>query len=175
MICLQVPSVADIQELGAQLAKTAQPGDLALLNGPLGAGKTTMTQGIGSGLGITEKISSPTYVIAQIYDAERLSLVHVDAYRLGSPEELDALDLDTTMDVALTVVEWGEGKVEGLAPARLEVEISRPVGADADLNPGELAADASRTVRITGFGERGEAWEADLAASEVVARLQENK
>ncbi|MDO5026048.1 MAG: tRNA (adenosine(37)-N6)-threonylcarbamoyltransferase complex ATPase subunit type 1 TsaE [Trueperella sp.] len=173
MICVPVPSVADIQELGAQLAKTALPGDLVLLNGPLGAGKTTMTQGIGRGLGITEKVSSPTYVIAQIYDADRLNLVHVDAYRLGSPEELDALDLDATMDVALTVVEWGEGKVEGLSPARLEIQISRPTGAAAELAPDALAADAPRTVCITGYGARGIAWEAELAASEIVMQLQE--
>ena len=90
-----------------------------MLNGPLGAGKTTMTQGIADGLGVTDAVSSPTFVIAQIHPG-RFDLVHVDAYRLTSMEELDALDLDASLDESLTVVEWGSGKVLSL------IHISEP-------------------------------------------------
>ena len=150
---LLVPTVDDIHRVGRALGAHAQPGDLVMLNGPLGAGKTTMTQGIADGLGVTDAVSSPTFVIAQIHPG-RFDLVHVDAYRLTSMEELDALDLDASLDESLTVVEWGSGKVETLTGSRLEIDIVRPTGADAAV--GELGEDEPRTLTFHPYGERAE-------------------
>ena len=99
----------------------------SLLIGDLGAGKTTFTQGLGAGLGVRGPVTSPTFVIARVHPSEvdGPALVHVDAYRLGGLDELDDLDLDTSLDEAVTVVEWGEGLAEGLAESRLEVRIER--------------------------------------------------
>lgn len=164
-ITLQAPQAADIQLIGQTLAELAQPGDLVMLTGPLGAGKTTMTQGIARGLGVTGQVSSPTFVIAQIHHGTQMDLVHVDAYRLTSIEELDALDLDTSLDESLTVVEWGEGKVEVLSDSRLEIVITRPEGSEAGLDPEDLFVDAPRELTITGHGARGEELEATLKAA----------
>jgi tRNA threonylcarbamoyladenosine biosynthesis protein TsaE len=93
-----------------------------VLTGSLGAGKTTFTQGLGAGLGVRGAITSPTFVIARVHPSEigGPALVHVDAYRIGGIDELDDLDLDTSLDQAVTVVEWGEGLAEGLSDSRLE-------------------------------------------------------
>ena len=163
-LVLEAPSVADIQAVGAALGRHAAGGDLGLLNGPLGAGKTTMTQGIANGLGIDAKVSSPTFVIVQNYHGSGLDLVHVDAYRLGSLEEIDALDLDSSLDVSLTVVEWGAGKAEVLSQNRLEVEIDRPLGAQEGQEPEDLYEDAPRVLKFRPFGERARRWLADIAA-----------
>ena len=110
---------------GRALAALLRPGDLVLLAGPLGSGKTTLTQGLGAGLGVRGQVASPTFIIARVHPSlgDGPPLVHVDAYRLGSMEELDALDLDAGLDESVTVVEWGEGLAEVLAEDRLEVEI----------------------------------------------------
>lgn len=121
---LTLPTVADTQALGARLAGTLRAGDLIVLIGPLGAGKTALVQGIGAGLGVRGAVVSPTFVIARVHRG-RLPLVHVDAYRLGSLDEVDDLDLDVDMADAVTVVEWGSGLVEQLADARLEIVIER--------------------------------------------------
>jgi tRNA threonylcarbamoyladenosine biosynthesis protein TsaE len=121
---LTLPTVADTQALGARLAGTLRAGDLIVLIGPLGAGKTALVQGIGAGLGVRGAVVSPTFVIARVHRG-RLPLVHVDAYRLGSLDEVDDLDLDVDMADAVTVVEWGSGLVEQLAEARLEIVIER--------------------------------------------------
>ena len=117
-----------------------------MLSGPLGAGKTTLVQGIGDGLGVRGPITSPTFVIARVHPSLRggPALVHADAYRLGGVAEIDDLDLDASTDSSVTVVEWGEGLAEGLAEDRLEVAI-------------ELRGDG-RIVRLTGIGPR---WAAD--------------
>ena len=101
-----------------------------VLTGELGAGKTTFTQGLGEGLGVRGGVTSPTFVIARVHPAlgDGPDLVHVDAYRLGGLDELDDLDLDASLDSAVTVVEWGAGLAEGLADSRLEVLIERTVG-----------------------------------------------
>ena len=106
---------------------SAQPGDLIVLTGSLGAGKTTFTQGLGAGLGVRGQVTSPTFVIARVHPSEvgGPALVHVDAYRLGGIDELDDLDLDTSLEQAVTVVEWGEGLAEGLSESRLEINIVR--------------------------------------------------
>jgi len=121
---LTLPTVADTRALGARLAATLRAGDLIVLIGPLGAGKTALVQGIGAGLGVRGAVVSPTFVIARVHRG-RLPLVHVDAYRLGSLDEVDDLDLDVDMADAVTVVEWGSGLVEQLADARLEIVIER--------------------------------------------------
>lgn len=141
---------------GRTLAAVLRAGDLVVLTGPLGAGKTTFTQGLGEGLGVRGQVASPTFIIAREHPplGDGPALVHVDAYRLGSLEELDALDLDTTLEESVTVVEWGEGLAEVLADDRLEVTIERPhgaVGRGADA----LDADAGpRRARVRGVGPR---------------------
>jgi tRNA threonylcarbamoyladenosine biosynthesis protein TsaE len=118
-----LPTAADTRALGAALAGLLRPGDLVVLTGPLGAGKTVLAQGIGTGLQVTGPVTSPTFVIARVHRGGRLPLVHVDAYRLGSVDEVDDLDLDASLTDSVTVVEWGAGLVERLADARLEIRL----------------------------------------------------
>ncbi|WP_433474639.1 tRNA (adenosine(37)-N6)-threonylcarbamoyltransferase complex ATPase subunit type 1 TsaE [Spirillospora sp. CA-142024] len=145
MNAVTVPTAEDMRELGVRLAGLLGAGDLLVLTGHLGAGKTTLTQGIGEGLKVRGPITSPTFVIARVHPslAGGPSLVHVDAYRLGGFAELDDLDLDASVAESVTIVEWGEGLAEGLAEDRLEMIISRGDG------PGE-----EREVRIVGVGRR---------------------
>jgi len=118
------------RRLGSAIAGLARAGDLVVLDGPLGAGKTVLVQGIGAGLGVRGPVTSPTFVIARVHRAGRLPLVHVDSYRLRDIAEIDDLDLDASVQESLTVVEWGSGLVEGLADAHLRIELSRPRGGD---------------------------------------------
>jgi tRNA threonylcarbamoyladenosine biosynthesis protein TsaE len=118
-------TVDDTRAMARKLAETLEPGDLILLTGPLGAGKTAFAQGIGTGLGVDGEVTSPTFVIARVHRGGRLPLVHVDAYRLGDRLELDDLDLDASVEDSVTLVEWGEGLAEQLADAHLEVRIER--------------------------------------------------
>lgn len=124
-LLLELPTPADTQALGRRLAGLLRPGDLVVLAGPLGAGKTALTQGIGAGLGVPGPVTSPTFVLARVHRGGRIPLVHVDAYRLGSMADVDDLDLDATTDEAVTVVEWGHGLVEQLADEHLVVELDR--------------------------------------------------
>ncbi|MPV39092.1 tRNA (adenosine(37)-N6)-threonylcarbamoyltransferase complex ATPase subunit type 1 TsaE [Georgenia subflava] len=158
-LTLTVPDAEAARELGRRLATVLRAGDLVLLSGDLGAGKTTLTQGIGSGLGVRGQVASPTFIIARVHPAlgDGPDLVHVDAYRLGSLDEVDALDLDTSLEDSVTVVEWGTGKVEALAEDRLEIEIRRPRGegfSAAGSELAELAAPAPREVVVEGLGAR---------------------
>ena len=160
---LVAPTVAAIQAVGEAIGKNAERGDLVMLNGPLGAGKTTLTQGVARGLGVAGRVQSPTFVIAQIHrgrsasDGADLDLVHVDAYRLNSMDELDALDLDTTLDQAVTVVEWGAGKTEVLSADRLEIAIERPQGSHSGEDPEDLFDDAPRILTFCPYGSRASA------------------
>jgi tRNA threonylcarbamoyladenosine biosynthesis protein TsaE len=120
-----LPTVADTQAFGRRLAEQLRAGDLVLLIGPLGAGKTALTQGIGAGLGVRGAVVSPTFVIARSHAGGRLPLVHVDAYRLSALDEVDDLDLDVSIADSVTVVEWGAGLVEQLSDARLEIRLDR--------------------------------------------------
>jgi tRNA threonylcarbamoyladenosine biosynthesis protein TsaE len=141
--------------LATRLAGLLRAGDLLVLSGDLGAGKTTFTQGLGAALQVRGDVTSPTFVISRVHPslAGGPALVHVDAYRLHGAVELDDLDLDASLDEAVTVVEWGTGVAEDLAEDRLEVEILRSHG-DTD--------DETRTLRLTPVGAR---WEGvDLAA-----------
>ena len=152
---VEVPEPEDMRGLGVRLAGQLRAGDLLVLTGELGAGKTTFTQGLGAGLGVRGAVTSPTFVIARVHPSEvdGPELVHVDAYRLGGGAdpraELDDLDLDADLDRAVTVVEWGEGLAEGLAESRLEVRILRALTVE------ELAGDLDpRRVEITPVGPR---------------------
>ncbi len=135
----EVPDAEAMRELGEQVGRSLVAGDLVVLSGELGAGKTTFTQGLGTGLEVRGGVTSPTFVIARVHPSlvAGPDLVHVDAYRLGGLAELDDLDLDASLDTAVTVVEWGAGLAETLADARLEVVIERAVGegADEELDP----------------------------------------
>lgn len=144
-----------MQALAAELAGVLRAGDLLVLSGELGAGKTTFTQGLGEGLGVRGGITSPTFVIARVHPSlvGGPALVHVDAYRLGGLDELDDLDLDTSLDDAVTVVEWGEGVAEGLADERLHIRIARAVG-DAPSEVGSGEGDDPRRVEFVPVGLR---------------------
>lgn len=120
-----VATPEEMRALGQRLAPALRAGDLVVLVGRLGAGKTVLVQGIAAGLGVTSPVVSPTFVIARVHPEGRLPLVHVDAYRLGSIAEVDDLDLDAALSDSVTVVEWGEGLVEHLVDSRLEVRIDR--------------------------------------------------
>ena len=142
---LRIATDGDMRDLGRRLAALLRAGDLVILAGPLGAGKTTLVQGIGAGLGVRGPVTSPTFVIARVHPAVTGSgpaLVHADAYRLGSFSEVDDLDLDTDAASAVTVVEWGTGLAEPLAEDRLEITIKPDQDGDV------------RTVRINGRGAR---------------------
>lgn len=138
-----VPDADAMRSLGGRLAPLLRAGDLVLLHGDLGAGKTTLTQGIASGLAVRGSVTSPTFVIARVHPGA-LPLVHVDAYRVGSGLEVDDLDLDASVEESVTVVEWGEGLVEDLAADRLEVRIERSAASD----------DERRVVVVEAFGPR---------------------
>jgi len=142
---MRIATDGEMRDLGRRLATILQAGDLVILAGPLGAGKTTLVQGIGEGLGVRGPVTSPTFVIARVHpplSGSGPALVHADAYRLGSISEVDDLDLDTDAAAAVTVVEWGAGLAEGLAEDRLEITIQP-----------DLAGDV-RTVQLNGHGAR---------------------
>ena len=125
----ELPTVADTEALGAALGRLLGAGDLVVLSGPLGAGKTALVRGIAAGLGVRGPVTSPTFVIARVHrpaaGGRGVPLVHVDAYRLGDLDELDDLDLDTDLVDAVVAVEWGEGKAERLAAQHLLVRMER--------------------------------------------------
>ena len=139
-------SLAQTQDFGRRLGALLRGGDVRVLTGDLGAGKTTLTQAVAEGLGVRGPITSPTFVIARVHPSlvGGPELVHVDAYRLGSALELDDLDLDADLDASVTVVEWGAGLAEQLSDTRLELTIT---------------GDDERTVELTGVGSR---WDAVL-------------
>ena len=122
---IRLDTADDTVAFGRRLAAVLRAGDLVLLTGPLGAGKTTLTRGIGAGLGVRGPILSPTFVIARVHRGGRVPLVHLDAYRLRSLAEVDDLDLELDVAESVLVVEWGAGLVEQLVEAWLEVRIER--------------------------------------------------
>ncbi|WP_406284849.1 tRNA (adenosine(37)-N6)-threonylcarbamoyltransferase complex ATPase subunit type 1 TsaE [Streptomyces sp. NBC_00209] len=145
---LSLDSPEQMRALGRRLAAALRPGDLVMLTGELGAGKTTLTRGLGEGLGVRGAVTSPTFVIARVHPplSGGPALVHVDAYRLGGGlDEMEDLDLDVSLPESVVVVEWGDGKVEELSDDRLQVFIDRAVG-DTD--------DERRTVTLVGVGTR---------------------
>jgi tRNA threonylcarbamoyladenosine biosynthesis protein TsaE len=151
-------TLADTQAFGRAISGVLRAGDLVMLNGPLGAGKTALAQGIGAGLGVIGAITSPTFVIARVHRPDprtggKLAMVHADAYRLGGTSdplgEIDGLDLDATLEESVTLVEWGEGLVEQLADTHLELSLIR--------NP-----DDSRLIELIPHGGDWAARIADL-------------
>ena len=146
---LTVPDPEAMHDLGIRLGGALRAGDLVVLTGPLGAGKTTLTRGIGEGLGVRGPVSSPTFVLARTHPSlvGGPPLVHVDAYRLGSPAELDDLDLD--FEASVVIVEWGAGMVDGIAESVLEIRIDR-------------APDDTRAVELDGSGPR---WAAGIGVA----------
>jgi len=139
----QIQDPEQMHQLGLAIAKMLKSGDLLLLNGPLGAGKTTLTRGIGEGLGALGTVQSPTFVLARTHrTAVGPKLVHVDAYRLNSALELDDLDIDFANSIV--VVEWARDYIDGIAEHWLLVDINRD------------SEDESRLVTISGFGQRWE-------------------
>jgi tRNA threonylcarbamoyladenosine biosynthesis protein TsaE len=151
---ITVPDAGAMRDLGRRLAPLLRAGDLVVLSGGLGAGKTTLVQGVGEGLDVRGPVTSPTFVIARVHPSlcGGPPLVHVDAYRIGDLAEVDDLDLDATLADSVTIVEWGEGKVEGLTEDRLELRIDRASD-----------ADETRTVTVTGVGARWDGVRVDLA------------
>ncbi len=153
---LTTSDAARTRAVAARIGGQLRAGDLVLLSGELGAGKTTFTQGLGEGLGVRGGIISPTFVLVRIHPSVSggVPLVHVDAYRLESAGEVDDLDLESTLDSSVTVIEWGEGRVEHLSPNRLHIRLTRAVGGDAlDF---EADDDEPRTLSVQAYGERWE-------------------
>ena len=151
-LALATRSAEETRSLGAALGADLRAGDLLILNGELGAGKTTLVQGIAEGMGARGRVTSPTYIIARVHPTKEGSpdLVHVDAYRVDGELDLETIDLDATLDQAVTVVEWGAGKVEGLSEDRLEIDLDF---ADKDED------DEGRTVTLRPVGQ---AWQGRL-------------
>jgi tRNA threonylcarbamoyladenosine biosynthesis protein TsaE len=148
---VNIATAEDMRALGERWSTLFQPGDVIILAGPVGAGKTTLTQGIARGLGVTDPVTSPTFVIAREHMSASGMFIHVDAYRLSTFAELDDLDLVSDLDDAVTVVEWGQGMAEGLARDHLLVSIDRD------------RSDDVREITISGYGPR---W-VDVSAFEV--------
>ncbi len=140
-LVLELVASVDTERLGRAVGERLRPGDVVVLSGPLGAGKTVLARGIGAGLGVRGPVTSPTFVIAREHPAlpggRGVSLVHVDAYRLGGIAELDDLDLDTDLLAAAVVVEWGEGLAERLADEHLLIRL-------------QPRADESRVAELRG-------------------------
>lgn len=143
---VEVPDTEAMHALGRRLAGVLRAGDVVIQSGDLGAGKTTLTQGLGQGLGVSGPVISPTFVLSRVHRAtgDGPALVHVDAYRLGSAAELEDIDLEETLAGAVTVVEWGSGLAEGLADSWLDVDIRRS----------DDPADETRVVYVAANGQR---------------------
>lgn len=143
---VEVPTGEAMQHLGARLARLLQPGDVLIASGELGAGKTTLAQGVGAGLQVDQPVISPTFVLSRVHPslAGGPDFVHVDAYRLDSVAEVEDLDLEESLATSVTLVEWGVGVAEGLSGDRLDIDIQR----SADLQ------DETRVVYLSGVGDR---------------------
>jgi tRNA threonylcarbamoyladenosine biosynthesis protein TsaE len=154
-LLIEVPTAAAMRELGARLAGLLRAGDLVVLNGDLGAGKTTLASGLGPALGVRGRVASPTFVISRVHPSlvGGPALVHVDAYRMADAAEVGDLDLDESLADSVTVVEWGGGLVESLASDRLELALTRVAEPPGQADPDDPGA-ALRVVRVAGVGAR---------------------
>ena len=143
----------DTRAFGRYLGSQLRAGDVVLLHGGLGAGKTTLTQGLAAGLGVQGRVTSPTFVIARVHEplAAGPTLVHVDAYRIEDGLDLETLDLDSSLADSVTVIEWGAGKVEVLSAERLEVSLQAVEVLGADWS---TVGDDPRLVELSAIGER---------------------
>ena len=155
------------RSLGEDLGRILTAGDLVMLSGGLGAGKTTLTQGIGIGMGVRGRVASPTFIVARVHPS--LSggpdLIHADAYRIKDLSDLETLDLDSSLDEAVTVIEWGEGKTEAMSDERLSIEVRRASGGQADTDGDiidlEHMDDGTRLIVLRAHGHR---WDGVLDA-----------
>lgn len=145
----EIATAEAMEQLGLRIGEQLVAGDLLVLTGPLGAGKTTFTRGLAEGLGVRGPVQSPTFVIARTHPSlvGGAPLVHVDAYRLSDAAELDDLDIDLAGSVV--VIEWGREMADAVADAWWDVELERPVGGSADVGDDELDADTPRILTIT--------------------------
>lgn len=162
----QLDDLTVTEALGEALGAQLKAGDLVILTGALGAGKTTLTQSLGVGLNVREGIISPTFVLARQHPAlgDGPGLIHVDAYRLKGHDDVDTLDLESTLADSVTVVEWGLGKVEHLTDSRLEIQLDREALAAPSANPWEESEeelDEPRLFSLKGIGPR---WDEDTFA-----------
>lgn len=145
-ISILIENENQMHELGLRLGSLLKPGDLVSLNGVLGAGKTTLTKAIGEGVGVQGSISSPTFLIARTHPTRSgTPFVHIDAYRLSMPRELDDLDIDYSNSIS--VIEWGRGFTDGLSESLLEIEIERFIESE------------ERKLTVTGQGRLGDVFE----------------
>lgn len=153
--------------LGEDLGRILAAGDLVMLSGGLGAGKTTLTQGIGVGMGVRGRVASPTFIVARVHPSQcgGPDLIHADAYRITDLNDLETLDLDSSLDESVTVVEWGDGKTEAMSADRLVIEVRRASGGQAtrvgnaiDL---EHMDDGHRRIILRAHGHR---WDGVLDA-----------
>lgn len=140
MIEVHCPSPADTESLGGRLAAEIRPGDIVVLSGGLGVGKTLFTRGLATGLGVEEEVTSPSFVIAREYRSGFMPLVHVDVYRLGSFNEFDDLDVFEAARDGVLVIEWGEAVESAVGSDHLRIEF-------------EVAEDESRTLRLVPSGD----------------------
>ena len=153
--------------LGEDLGRVLVAGDLVMLSGGLGAGKTTLTQGIGVGMGVRGRVASPTFIVARVHPnlGGGPDLIHADAYRITDLNDLETLDLDSSLDEAVTVVEWGEGKTEAMSDERLSIEVRRASGGQAetegDIIDLEHMDDGTRLIVLRAHGHR---WDGVLDA-----------
>ncbi len=149
---LETQSAQESRELGKLLGERLRAGDLVLLHGELGAGKTTFTQGIAEGLQVAGRVVSPTFIVARVHESavNGPQLIHVDAYRIEDGLDLETLDLDTSLPECVTVIEWGAGKAEVLSDSRLEIHLR--TSEQADSNWAELV-DESRIVEMIAVGD----------------------
>ncbi|AOZ72260.1 tRNA (adenosine(37)-N6)-threonylcarbamoyltransferase complex ATPase subunit type 1 TsaE [Boudabousia tangfeifanii] len=179
MLVIKTKDPDQTRAVGQALAKIVRAGDLIMLSGGLGAGKTTFTQGLGEGMGVRGRVASPTFIIAREHpNPNGPNLIHADAYRINDLDDLETLDLDASLDTAVTVVEWGEGKTEAMSEDRLEIEIRRAGGDLTVATEGEVvdlaeADDGSRDIVITPCSDR---WsEEDLNILATALKSEENK
>lgn len=158
MITVRCADAPATRELGAALGRHLRAGDLVLLHGDLGAGKTTFTQGLARGLGVAGRVTSPTFIVARVHESDGAGpdLVHVDAYRVEDDLDLETLDLDSSLEGAVTVVEWGAGKVEALSDSRLEITFG--VEEPSDLKKLEDWSQPAQEARVVTFVPIGKDW-----------------
>ena len=165
---------------GEDLGRILAAGDLLMLSGGLGAGKTTLTQGIGVGMGVRGRVASPTFIVARVHPS--LSggpdLIHADAYRITDLNDLETLDLDSSLDEAVTVVEWGEGKTEAMSEERLAIEVRRASGGqaqrDGDVIDLEHMDDGRRRIILRAHGHRWDGVLDSLVAAHGGTRLDQD-